>query len=45
VSKRYTKLREERDFRLEWAEKIGLGFEMSHPVGQLGQLIVMRKSA
>jgi hypothetical protein len=45
VSERYTKLREERDFRLEWAEKIGVGFELSHPVGQLGQLIVMRKSA
>jgi hypothetical protein len=45
VSERYTKLREERDFRLEWAEKIGVGFELSQPVGQLGQLIVMRKSA
>jgi hypothetical protein len=36
---------EERDFALEWAEKIGVGFELSEPVGQLGQLIVMRKSA
>ncbi len=30
-SERYTKLLEERDFRLEWAEKIGLGFETSAP--------------
>jgi hypothetical protein len=45
VSERYTKLRKERDFRLEWAEKIGVGFELSYPVGQPGQLIVMRKSA
>jgi len=45
VSERYTKLREEREFRLLWAEKIGVGFELSNPVGQLGQLIVIRKSA
>jgi hypothetical protein len=38
VSERYTKLREEWDFRLEWAEKIGLGFELPSPIGQLGQL-------
>ena len=35
VSERCTKLREERDFRLEWAEKIGLGFELPPSIGQL----------
>jgi len=45
VSERYTKLRGERDFRLEWAEKIGAGFEFPRLVGQPGQLIVMKKSA
>ncbi|HSY64928.1 MAG TPA: hypothetical protein VK829_10025 [Terriglobales bacterium] len=45
VSERYTKLSGEREFRLDWAEKIGAGFELSHPAGQLGQLIVMSKSA
>jgi hypothetical protein len=45
VSERYTKLSGEREFRLEWAEKIGAGFELPRPVGQLGQLIVMTKSA
>jgi hypothetical protein len=28
VSERYTKLIEDRDYRLEWAEKIGMGFEL-----------------
>jgi hypothetical protein len=28
VSERYTKLLQDRDFRLEWAEKIGMGFEL-----------------
>lgn len=38
VSERYVKLREEREFRLEWAEKIGLGFDLpTAPDGQLGQ--------
>ena len=41
VSERYTKLREEREFRLEWAEKIGLGFELPRPIGQLGQLHIV----
>jgi hypothetical protein len=44
VSERYTKLFQDRDYRLEWAEKVGLGFEL--PVrltGQLGQLIQFRK--
>ena len=44
VSGRYTKLLEERDFRLEWAEKIGLGFELpGAKLGQLGQLLQFRK--
>ena len=43
VSERYTKLREERNFRLEWAEKIGLGFELPAPIGQLGQPVQFRK--
>jgi hypothetical protein len=45
VSERYTKLREERDFRLEWAEKIGLGFELRPSIGQLGQLRLVPKVA
>src|SRR4029077_1276742 len=44
VSERYTKLLEERDFRLEWAEKICLGFELpGAKLGQLGQLLQFRK--
>jgi hypothetical protein len=35
ISERYTKLRQEREFRLEWAEKIGLGFELPPSIGQL----------
>lgn len=45
VSERYTRLLEERDFRLEWAEKIGLGFELPRSVGQLGQLRLVPKVA
>jgi hypothetical protein len=45
VSERYTKLREEREFRLEWAEKVGLGFELLPPIGQLGQLRIVPKVA
>jgi hypothetical protein len=37
VSERYVKLTQDRDFRLMWAEKIGLGFELpGAKVGQLG---------
>src|ERR1700720_3279447 len=36
VSERYVKLDQNRDFRLHWAEKIGLGFEL--PGAQLGNL-------
>jgi hypothetical protein len=45
VSERYTKLREERDFRLEWTEKIGLGFDLPPSIGQLGQLRIVPKVA
>jgi hypothetical protein len=44
VSERYVKLGQDRDFRLSWAKKIGLGFQLpgaSH--GQLGQLVQFRK--
>jgi hypothetical protein len=44
VSERYTKLTQDRDFRLMWAEKIGLGFELPGArIGQLGQLVKFRK--
>lgn len=44
VSERYTKLLQDRGYRLEWAEKIGLGFELpGAKVGQLGQLVQFRK--
>jgi hypothetical protein len=38
VSERYTKLLEERDFRLDWAERIGPGFDLPAPVGKHGKL-------
>jgi hypothetical protein len=35
----------QREWRLEWAEKIGMGFDLpDRPVGQLGQLIQFRKT-
>ena len=45
VSERYTKLTQDRDFRLMWAERIGLGFELpgGAKFGQLGQLVQFRK--
>jgi len=44
VSERYTKLLQARDHRLEWAEKVGLGFDLpSCSIGQPGQLIQFRK--
>ena len=44
VSERYTKLLQERDFRLEWAEKIGMGFELpALSTGKLGKLVPFRK--
>lgn len=45
VSERYVKLTKDRDFRLMWAERIGLGFELpGAKVGQLGQLLQFRKA-
>ena len=55
VSERYIKLLRDRDYRLEWAEKIGIGFELpgcssgeklakTPSVGQPGQLIQFRKT-
>src|SRR5271166_1976267 len=38
VAERYTKLLKERDFRWEWAERIGPGFDLPVPVGKLGKL-------
>ena len=47
VSECYTKLLQDRDYRLEWTEKIGLGFDLparsTGQLGQLGQLIQFRK--
>jgi integrase len=43
VSERYEKLLTERDYRLEWAERVGTGFVL--PVGQPGLLRLVRKSA
>jgi hypothetical protein len=43
VSERYTKLLQDRDFRLEWAEKIGMGFEVpARSVAPRAPLIVFR---
>jgi hypothetical protein len=45
VSERYTKLTQKREFRLEWADRIGLGFELpGFKSGQLGQLVQFRKT-
>jgi len=45
VSERYVKLAEDRDFRLTWAEKIGLGFRLpGDSAGQLGQLVQFRRA-
>ncbi len=45
VSERYVKLVQDRDFRLSWAEKIGLGFRLPGVSnGQLGQLVQFRKA-
>jgi hypothetical protein len=45
VSERYTKFRDEREYRLEWAERVGLGFELPPSIGQLGQLRIVPKVA
>ena len=45
ISVRYTKLLKERDFRLEWAERVGMGFELpAAPVAHLAHLIPFRKT-
>src|SRR5215472_14156426 len=55
VSERYIKLLRDREYRLEWAEKIGMGFELpgrsgseklakAPSIGQLGQLIQFKKT-
>jgi hypothetical protein len=41
----YDKLLGEREYRLEWAERIGLGFDLPTPIGQLGQLRIVPKVA
>jgi Phage integrase, N-terminal SAM-like domain len=44
VSERYIKLLKKRDWRLQWAERIGLGFELpGAKLGRLGRLIEFRK--
>jgi len=43
VSERYVKLLTDRDYRLEWAERVGTGFVL--PVGLPGLLHLVRKSA
>ena len=44
VSERYTKLLQERAYRLEWAEKIGMGFSLpARSIGLPGLLIEFRK--
>jgi len=45
VSERYIRLADEHEFRLMWAEKIGLGFNLpGAPVGQRGQLVQFQKA-
>jgi hypothetical protein len=45
VSERYTKLLQQRDYRLEWAKKIGIGFELPKlSSGLRGLLIPFRKT-
>ena len=45
VSERYTKLLKNRDFRLEWAEKIGMGFELpARSFAPRTPLIMFRKT-
>ena len=40
-----SELRDEREYRLEWAERVGLGFELPPSIGQLGQLRIVPKVA
>jgi hypothetical protein len=45
VSERYTKLLEEREYRLQWAERIGLGFKIPGSVGLPGLLRAVPNAA
>ncbi len=45
ISERYVKLLGERQYRLEWAERIGLGFTLPSSVGLPGLLQVVTKVA
>jgi hypothetical protein len=45
VSERYIKLWGEREYRLEWAERIGLGFKIPGSVGLPGLLRVVPNAA
>jgi len=45
VSERYKKLLKQRDWRLEWAERIGMGFELpARPVAPYAPVIVFPKA-
>jgi|SRR5579862_4850 len=45
VSERYTKLFQDRDYRLEWTEKVGMGFELpAVSVAPRAPLIMFRKA-
>lgn len=45
ISERYVKLGQDRDFRLMWAERIGLGFELPGSANGLrGQLLQFPKT-
>ena len=41
ISERYVKLLGKRQFRLDWADRIGLGFSLPGSVGRLGRLSVV----
>jgi hypothetical protein len=45
VSERYEKLHGEREYRLQWAERIGLGFKIPASVGLPGLLRVVASAA
>jgi integrase len=45
ISERYAKLLGGREYRLEWAERFGLGFEIPGSVGQPGLLRVVLSAA
>jgi hypothetical protein len=45
ISERYVKLLEERQFRLDWAERVGLGFEIPGSIGLPGRLRIVPKVA